>query len=470
MTTTYHTPYSTGGALTAAAMTAPLGQLDAFLGYAYQFVNIKEHGALVDGTTDDSVAINAAITAVNAAGGGIVFFPRGTCIVGGAAIVTLKSNVILRGTGYGSVLKLKASTIADVVKSAATTSGTAITYAGIEYLRIDGNKANQTTGNDNQNYGISLLGANDCWVKNVWVHDTKRSAIYLAGQRNRVTDCHITNIGTTGLVGSTVVGRSGIVFDEFATDVLMPIGSVCQGNEIVTTLEHGIKVYKGNGSAVTGNVITGTGYAGIWMQDHDGSSVVGNTIRSSGGIGIIFGNNIIGNHNICSGNAISAIASNANAGGVGLSIDNQAGATVSGNTVTGCAGNGIYVKSSSRTTVVGNTCHGNGTGGGAGSSGIMLYQSSDNTIVGNVCSNTGTTGVRGNGILLWDVGTACLDNVIANNRCFDTGAGAAKVQGYGINTADLSNYNTVTHNALRGNYTGTHTLVGANNVYTAGVV
>jgi hypothetical protein len=46
--------------------------------------NVKTYGALGDGTTDDTVAIQATIDAATAAGGGIVYFPAGVYIVGGA--------------------------------------------------------------------------------------------------------------------------------------------------------------------------------------------------------------------------------------------------------------------------------------------------------------------------------------------------------------------------------------------------
>jgi polygalacturonase len=55
-----------------------------------QFFNIKDFGATGDGVTLDTVAINKAISACNAAGGGIVYLPPGTYLSG---TVILKSNV-----------------------------------------------------------------------------------------------------------------------------------------------------------------------------------------------------------------------------------------------------------------------------------------------------------------------------------------------------------------------------------------
>jgi len=44
-------------------------------------VSVKDFGAKCDGSTDDSVAFNAAITAVNNAGGGTILIPAGTCVI-----------------------------------------------------------------------------------------------------------------------------------------------------------------------------------------------------------------------------------------------------------------------------------------------------------------------------------------------------------------------------------------------------
>ncbi len=54
--------------------------------------DVKAHGAKADGTTLDTAAINAAIDAVAAAGGGTVYFPPGTYLSGS---IRLKSNLTL---------------------------------------------------------------------------------------------------------------------------------------------------------------------------------------------------------------------------------------------------------------------------------------------------------------------------------------------------------------------------------------
>src|SRR5258708_3681011 len=67
-------------------------------------LNVKDsaYGAKGDGTTNDAVAIQAAIDAAHSAGGGVIFLPAGTYIVKSA--LELQSNVTLRGAGWGAAV------------------------------------------------------------------------------------------------------------------------------------------------------------------------------------------------------------------------------------------------------------------------------------------------------------------------------------------------------------------------------
>jgi hypothetical protein len=83
-----------------------------------QMLNVKIYGAVGDGVTDDTAAIQAAIDGVSDAGG-IIYIPTGDYKI------TSTLN-LLRGTGPFSIRFLGSATLASVISYAGPTNGTAI--------------------------------------------------------------------------------------------------------------------------------------------------------------------------------------------------------------------------------------------------------------------------------------------------------------------------------------------------------
>jgi hypothetical protein len=107
-------------------------------------ISVMSYGATGDGITDDTRAINSAMTAcVNKtapANGCVLYFPAGIYITTGLA---LQSFVHMKGDGWGtSVLRLKPHTSADVLTVPAGTFNFSV-YG----LTLDGNSAKGGTGN-----------------------------------------------------------------------------------------------------------------------------------------------------------------------------------------------------------------------------------------------------------------------------------------------------------------------------------
>ncbi|WP_454835122.1 M10 family metallopeptidase C-terminal domain-containing protein [Pseudomonas lini] len=113
--------------------------------------NVQNFGAKGDGITDDTAAIQSAIDAAAAAGGGQVYMPTGTYIVSGGeepsdGCLMLKSNVYLYGDGMGATTVKVAdgsdTKITGVIRSA---YGEETHDFGVSNLTIDGNR-DSTTG------------------------------------------------------------------------------------------------------------------------------------------------------------------------------------------------------------------------------------------------------------------------------------------------------------------------------------
>lgn len=71
--------------------------------------NAKDFGVPMDGVTDAAPALNAAVQALNAIGGGVLKIPPGTFIVDSGINLTGCSNITLRGSGWDTIIKCTAS-------------------------------------------------------------------------------------------------------------------------------------------------------------------------------------------------------------------------------------------------------------------------------------------------------------------------------------------------------------------------
>jgi hypothetical protein len=142
-------------------------------------VSVKDFGAVGDGVTDDTAAIQAAIDAVYAAGGGHINFPSGTFLTNN---ITLKAGVQLEGKGaYATTIKLKNNANADIITvenaySLFGTTATGINGWGIHNLTLDGNDTNQSPASLDACNGITCYSAK-YMIRNVIIKNVKGHGI-----------------------------------------------------------------------------------------------------------------------------------------------------------------------------------------------------------------------------------------------------------------------------------------------------
>lgn len=143
------------------------------------YFNVKDYGALGDGSTDDTSAINGAISAATSAQGGTVYFPNGTYIVSatsGTTCIAAATNVALLGQSReGAIIKLA---------NGAATSAKPVTLNGvsdvtIRNLTLDGNKAN--LGADTSRSAIYVPSATRVYLADLTIHDHTGCAVNLSG-------------------------------------------------------------------------------------------------------------------------------------------------------------------------------------------------------------------------------------------------------------------------------------------------
>jgi parallel beta-helix repeat protein len=289
--------------------------------------NVQDYGAKGDGITDDTAAIQSAIDAAAAAGGGQVYVPTGTYIVSAGeepsdGCLMLKSNVYMYGDGMGEtnikVADGSSSEITGIVRSA---YGEETHDFGLSNLTLDGNRENTT-------------GKIDGWFNG-----------YIPGKEGY--DSNVT------LDGVEIKDCSGYGFDPHEQTVNMVIkNSVSHGNGLDgfvadflsdSTFENNV-AYDNDRHGF--NIVTST---------HD-FTLTDNVAYGNGGGGIVVQR---GSENIPSPSNI----------------------TITGGEVYGNAAEGVLIKLSSEVTMTGVDIHDNG------SAGVRIYGSNNVDITDNTISN-----------------------------------------------------------------------------------
>lgn len=414
----------------------------------HYFVNVKEHGAVGDGTADDSTAIQAAIDECETAGGGDVFIPEGTFVCEG---LTIPSKVTFRGTA-GSILKHKASATLELVSIESTA-----TRASIENLTIDGNSPNIT---DNV-AAVRVQGAYSR-VVDVDIYDAKYAAIqFVAPCTNPTIErCTVRAVNATDstiyhalwlfedvtngiaenvLIQNCHISDSGLGCIGGRADGLTVAGCVL---ERPGTNGDGVAVYPSattndnRRTLVIGNRIVSPLNNGIHVGGDGDVAVVGNIIIDAAQYGIIVENNVGGTFNLAvvSGNLVKGTTNFE-----GIRIEMFDHVSVTGNTVSAAGQHGIAVNTCDAVSVIGNAITGSTTHG------ISLTAATRTVVSGNSILDNLSRGIV--------VGGASDDVLIANNVVDNNAVGQTRVQDTATNVY-------INNNLLRGTTAFSNTTSG----------
>lgn len=198
-------------------MTAQAFIREAWMRLQGQPIDVRHYGVTGDGTTDDTSAINTAISTLNTAGGGTLYFPPGTYIF---TAIRLRSNVHLVGV-EGSVLRLADNTtnINDNIAYYPITSTTGASNIMLRGLEFDGNMANNRPATIGSSWVADILTmiGDDFRVLDCYFRDAPDSGIMFATTKNCVVSgCRFDNCPDLGIYYSDTINgqQNNLIVDN----------------------------------------------------------------------------------------------------------------------------------------------------------------------------------------------------------------------------------------------------------------
>ena len=234
------------------------------------WVDVRAYGAKGDGSTDDTVAIQAAENSLSS--GGIVYLPQGTYVT--SSTLSISSNITILGQGFNTWIKnttlngnvILLDGVTDVRFVGFKVSGTNnASHTNNQLIRIqdacsrvllDGIYATQSGRN-----GISVqqtatsTNATNIWIRNCWSTANQYNGIFINGAINSsVVDCILTGNGVSDTNGY------GLILDCYYQNICQNIR--LEANTITGNGEGGCRVLGGKHIHILYNDISDNGETG----------------------------------------------------------------------------------------------------------------------------------------------------------------------------------------------------------------
>lgn len=288
-----------------------------------QIVSVKDFGAVGDGVTDDTAAIQAAIDAVNIAGGGTVFVPSVATFYRLNARLLIKANVKLQGSNKSFIKCTNASSGGDI--------GLQGSNAELNNLKI------QIAGS--QCVFLSAASISNISVQDCWLYDPAFTGIMFQANTTGCSNINIKNNiisgGTYGVLFNSALTGSGaqiagnMMYGNKCIEINTTSGTwtdtIISGNTLDSSASNGtsdafaIGIARGKRVVVSNNNILNSFQEAIHVEDDSQNVIIeGNTINTTAvtkdGIRILqvaggtsSGHVVTGNTIKCTGTASSNI-------------------------------------------------------------------------------------------------------------------------------------------------------------------
>lgn len=385
-------------------------------------VSVKDFGAVGDGVTDDTSAVQAALDLGPYCA---IYFPTGVYVV---TALTVGPDVTMYGDGLtNSQLKLKNGA------SGAILSSSNALHLAIQDIGFNGNYTNCPSGTQCVEISGAEAGGNGFWIDRCGFFNAKSIGFYQTGaySKSRISECVAEGNQLDGIVfnasGSIAENNRCVLNGRFGIlaqgDFAQIMGNTCTNNGQTTTGGAGIGVVTGDFPVVSNNTCLSNGTGayfthGIQFNGVTNGVMEGNFSQGNNGSGLDMYQS---QYTTCTGNQslnnlvrgiendtssfYSTIDGNVVLGNfeVGISVFNTVGSVVSNNIV---VGNGTLGTATNPLTGIANQPYGIALWG-AGSYG------NNTMILGNQVSQN--VGSGANGVGLW-VDASCVNVTMTSNQ------------------------------------------------------
>lgn len=374
----------------------PMVQVSSTSAASAEWVSVRDYGAVGDGVQDDAAAINAALAAVAARGGGTVLIADGTYRIG--STLQMQPGVRLLGDGRARITQAAAANLQVLVEF-----GAAAHRAALEQCIIDGNRQANSDHQDvalvhvRHSSDVAVVG-NRLLNSNGYGVASNASRTTVRG--NAISNCHMQAVGIYS--GNGAPSTDAFVrIEDNTMDTLGP-GAIIFGNS--------------NYGIIRGNQIQATAMGGRGNRLR--VDIAGNVVTRASGPD--FAHIKPGMFLVVDNGREYRVA--AVSGPSTLTVEGSPPA-LAGALATVGTGDVIGLVGSSFCTVADNIIAGGATFGIALSLGGGAGQTSNNLIAGNQLTYSGKNAIN----ISWDSGAGFLDNnsVVANKLMNPGNSGGA---------------------------------------------